>query len=127
MNEKETAAGLPQTPGYRYARQVGAQLFVSGQVPNDETGQIVGLGDPAVQAKQCLDNLEKLLDVYDFTIADIQQLVIHVVGERANLTRAWEVVADFFKGEVPPATLLGVPVLGYARQLVEIDATVIKV
>lgn len=126
MNEKEIAAGLPQTPGYRYANQVGAQLFVSGQVPNDETGSIVGLSDPAAQAKQCLLNLEKLLTAHDFTTGDIQQLVIHVVGERANLTRAWEVVADFFSGQVPPATLLGVPVLGYAKQLVEIDATVIK-
>ncbi|MFC3195333.1 RidA family protein [Marinicella sediminis] len=126
MNEQETAAGLPQTPGYQYARQVGQQLFVSGQVPNDGDGTIVGVGDPAVQAEQCLLNLQKLLSIHDFTTKHIQQLVIHVVGERSNLTRAWEVVEAYFSGQVPPATLLGVPVLGYADQLVEIDATIIK-
>ena len=126
MNKAEQQAGLPSTPGYHYARRVGKQLFVSGQVPNDADGQIIGPNDPAAQAKQCLKNLNTLLQVHGFGPADVQQLTIHVVGERANLTAAWEVITEAFPEGVPPATLLGVPVLGYAGQLVEIDATIIK-
>jgi len=126
MNEIETQAGLARTPGYRYARKTGNQLHVSGQVPIDTSGDIVGETDPYVQAQQCLANLELLLKCHDFEITDIQHLTIYVVGNRENLTSAWQVAKEKFPDGVPPATLLGVGLLGYEGQLVEIDATVIK-
>ncbi len=122
----ERAAGLATTPGYRYADRVGHQLFVAGQVPLDHEGDLVGVGDPAAQAGSCLDNLRTLLDVHGFDIADIRQLTVYVVGEHQNLLDTWAAVTDWFTGPVPPATLLGVNLLGYRDQLVEIDATVIR-
>jgi hypothetical protein len=32
VNEREIAAGLAETPGYRHADEVGDRLFVAGQV-----------------------------------------------------------------------------------------------
>lgn len=126
MNEAETAAGLPKTSNYRYAKQVGNQLFVAGQVPHDSDAQLAGKSDPSVQATQCLANLRQLLIVHGFSENDIQQLTIYVVGEAANLTSAWNALEQWFNGDVPPATLLGVAQLGYFEQLVEIDATIIR-
>ncbi|WP_299485281.1 RidA family protein [Acaryochloris sp. IP29b_bin.137] len=126
MNEAETAAGLPKTSNYRYAKQVDNQLFVAGQVPHDSNAQLVGKSDPSVQAAQCLANLRQLLNVYGFSENDIQQLTIYVVSEAENLASAWSAVEQWFGGEVPPATLLGVAQLGYVDQLVEIDATIIR-
>lgn len=126
MNEGEIAAGLAQTAGYRYAQLVGSQLFVAGQVPHDVAGKIVGIGDPAVQAVQCLKNQSTLLDVHGFNDSDIQRLVVYVVGDQTALASAWDAVLNWFDGRSPPATLLGVALLGYSDQLVEIDATVIK-
>ena len=126
MNERERAAGLPPTSSYQYAKCVGNQLFVAGQVPHDADAQLVGHGDPAAQAAQCLANLRQLLAVHSFDERDIQRLVIYVVGEHAHLTTAWQAVVAWFTGSVPPATLLGVAQLGYAGQLVEVDATVIR-
>ena len=126
MNNKEIQAGLSVTPGYYYAKQIGAQLFVSGQVPNDVAGDIVGINDPYAQAKQCLNNLELLLTVHNFQCIDIKQLTIYVVGKRSNLHSAWNAVSEKFSEAVPPATLLGVNTLGYDKQLVEIDAVVVK-
>jgi enamine deaminase RidA (YjgF/YER057c/UK114 family) len=83
----------------------------------------VGVGDAAAQATACLDNLATLLDVHGFERGDVRRLVIYVVGEHANLSVAWRAVTAWW-GEVPPATLLGVSLLGYPDQLVEIDATV---
>ncbi len=125
MNEKEIKAGLAVTPGYRYARRVGERLLIAGQVPLDGCGALVGVDDPAAQAGQCLENLKILLRCHGFDLADVQQLTVHVVGPREHLTAAWAVVTRCFTEGVPPATLLGVPVLGHAGQLVEIDATVI--
>ena len=53
-------------------------------------------------------------------------MTIYVVGERVNLTIAWSAVKAMFPNGVPPATLLGIATLGYEKQLVEIDATIIK-
>lgn len=126
MNEAELNAGLSATPQYRYADRLGDRLFVAGQVPLDSHGHLVGPQDPGAQALQCLRNLERLLAVHEFQVNDIRQLVVYVIGDQASLSAAWSAVADWFGGQVPPATLLGVAALGYVGQLVEIDATVIK-
>lgn len=126
MNEGERAAGLAQTSMYRYAQRVGPQLFVAGQVPHDAMAQLVGRNDPYAQATQCLENLRILLKYHQFDQSDIRQLVVYVVGEQENLTQAWKAVVQWFDQQVPPATLLGVALLGYRDQLVEIDATIVK-
>ncbi len=126
MNDDELAAGLAPTPGYRYADVVGDRLFVAGQVPHDEHGTVVGVGDSRRQATQCLDNLRSVIGVHGFELADVRQLTIYVVGEHTNLTTAWDAVTAWFEGPVPPATLLGVNDLGYTDQLVEIDATILR-
>lgn len=127
MNEAELKAGLPATPQYQYAQQVGERLFVAGQVPNDALGRIVALGDAQAQATHCLRNLRTVLAVHGFDILDIRKLLVYVVGEQSALSAAWGGVSEFFDGRVPPATLLGVARLGYEGQLVEVDATVLKV
>lgn len=124
MNEAEIAAGLAETPGYRYAEVVDGHLHLAGQVPHDAAGGLVAPDDHRGQAVACLDNLRTLLDVHGFEATDIRHLTIHVVGERPDLGAAWTGVLDWWDGEVPPATLLGVPVLGHPGQLVEIDSRI---
>ncbi len=126
MNRIERQAGLAETACYRYAKRIDHQLYVSGQVPNDNSGEIVGRDDPCIQVRQCLANLEMLLKVHGFDKDDIQHMTVYVVGERNNLNLAWSAVKDVFPHGVPPATLLGVSLLGYENQLVEIDATIAK-
>lgn len=126
MNEAEIAAGLPSTPHYQYAQRVGSQLFLAGQVPQAADGSIVAPGDPCAQASQCLANLSKVLAVHGFAMLDIRRLVVYIVGEQVDLSAAWGVVTEYFGGQVPPATLLGVARLGHPGQVVEIDATVVK-
>ena len=126
MNELEVEHGLAPTPGYRYANRVGNQLFVAGQVPLNANGKIIGLDNPALQATECLNNLQLLLSVHGFSEKDIQHITVYVVGPTEDLSLAWNSVKEHFKHSVPPATLLGVARLGYPGQLVEIDATVIR-
>ncbi len=122
MNDDERAAGLAETPGYRYADIVGNRLFVAGQVPHDAAGELLGPSDPRTQAIGCLDNLRTLVELRDFVLADVRHLTIYVVGDQEALADAWDGVRSWFDGEVPPATLLGVNLLGHPGQLVEIDA-----
>ncbi len=124
LNEGELRAGLAQTSNYRYADRVGGRLFIAGQVPRDAHANVVGHGDPAAQARQCLANLFTLIAHHGFSKDDIHQLTVYVVGPHQNLLDAWGEVTTCFERNVPPATLLGVALLGYADQLVEIDAVV---
>lgn len=126
MNEDELSAGLAETPLYRYADVVGAELFVAGQVPLDACGELVGVDDPALQTTQCLNNLRTLVETHDFALTDVRRLTIYVVGEHQNLLDAWDAVTAWWSNEVPPATLLGVNNLGYSTQLVEVDARVVR-
>ena len=126
MNEAEMNSGLAKTPGYRYADRVGNQLFISGQMPWNEEGEIVGRNNPEIQAETCLNNLNKLLRLYGFEITDLRRITVYVVGNRDDLTVAWNAVRSWFNDAVPPATLLGVALLGYPDQMVEIDATIVK-
>lgn len=124
MNELEQASGLAATPGYRYARRHGDELHVAGQVPLDGDGELVAPGVGFVQVRQCLGNLILLLECHGFAQGDIHHLRIYVVGAREQMTRCWDATRTFFGGDVPPATLLGVTLLGYDEQVVEIDAVV---
>jgi 2-iminobutanoate/2-iminopropanoate deaminase len=126
VNDMELAAGLAATAGYRYADTIGNELFVAGQVPLDGDGDLVGVGDPDRQARRCLDNLRTLVEAHGFGIGDAHQLTVYVVGEHRALLDAWRAVVDWFDGEVPPATLLGVGLLGHTDQLVEIDARIVR-
>lgn len=124
MNEREIAAGLASTPSYRYADRVGDHLHLAGQVPLDAAGLLVGAGDAQAQVRQCAKNLFTVVEAHGFGREDIHQLKVYVVGEQHVLHDAWVAVVECFDGNVPPATLLGVNLLGYAGQLIELDAHV---
>jgi enamine deaminase RidA (YjgF/YER057c/UK114 family) len=47
-------------------------------------------------------------------------------SDRADLVTAWQVVRETFGTWDPPSTLLGVTVLGFPGQLVEVEATAVR-
>lgn len=127
MNEAELAAGLPATSSYRYADVVGDRMYVAGQMPAAADRTLVAPGDAAAQAARCLVNLRTLLGVHGFTEADVRHLRVYVVGPADHMRAAWAAVVAHFDGNVPPATLLGVTLLGWDGQLVEVDAVIERV
>ena len=54
---------------------------------------------------------------------DIVKTTVYVATtDDADLAAAWNVVEELFGTDGPPSTLLGVAVLGWPGQLVEIEA-----
>jgi len=119
------ADGLYQDTGYAYAAIAppGSLVFAAGACPIDETGQVVGGSDYVLQARQAMANLVKALAEAGVGLGDVLKTTIYVASaDAADLGAVWDVVhADFAEYE-PPSTLLGVSVLGYIGQLVEIEA-----
>ena len=123
------AAGLTDAVPYAYASvvPVGTRVVhTAGACPIDEHDRVVALGDVPGQAHQVMDNLEVALRAAGATLADVVRTTVYVAStDRADLVAAWNVVRARFGDHDPPSTLLGVTVLGYENQLVEVDAIAI--
>jgi enamine deaminase RidA (YjgF/YER057c/UK114 family) len=114
-------AGVPYS--YVAIAAPGVTVFTAGACPLDANGEVVGPGDVAVQARQAVDNLLVTLDAAGCSTEDIVKTTTYVAtSDRADLGVAWRVVEEVFGAQGPPSTLLGVTVLGWPGQLVEIDA-----
>jgi enamine deaminase RidA (YjgF/YER057c/UK114 family) len=55
-------------------------------------------------------------------VQHIVRTTVYVVGSRDEMAQAWAAVAGRLLPHRPPSTLLGVTVLGYPQQLIEIEA-----
>jgi enamine deaminase RidA (YjgF/YER057c/UK114 family) len=113
---------FPGVP-YAYAATVPGLVFTAGACPLDEQGAVVAPGDVAAQARRSLANLRTTLDECGLTVRDVVKTTVYVASaDRADLVAAWDEVAAAFGEHDVPSTLLGVTVLGYPDQLVEIEA-----
>lgn len=108
---------------YEYATVVpgGSLLITAGACPLDSEGRVVSPGDVEAQAARALDNLVAVLARHRCGPQHLVKTTIYVVGDREDLVRAWDVVAARVAPHRPPSTLLGVALLGYPEQLVEIE------
>ena len=99
----------------------GATLFTAGACPLDAEGRVVAPDDHRAQAERALANLLAVLAGHGAGPEHLVRTTVYVVGDRDDLAAAWDVVATGLAPARPPSTLLGVTVLGYPDQLVEID------
>ena len=126
--QRSNVPGLAEPPGYVHLATVGEArlVFVAGQVPLDERGELVGRGDAIAQARQCLRNLAACLAAAGATPQDVIRTTVYVAGEdQERLAGVWRALLESELSAVvrTPATLLGVRHLGYDGQLVEIECT----
>jgi enamine deaminase RidA (YjgF/YER057c/UK114 family) len=120
------SGSLSDVAEYAYAATAPAEarlVFLAGSCPLEEDGSTAGVGDYAAQAAKCVENMRTALAEAGAGIDDVISTRVLVASTRqADLVTAWEVVRDAFGDHDVPSTLLGVTVLGYDDQLVEIEA-----
>lgn len=117
---------LSEHAPYAYAAvtQDAARLvFTAGACPLDASGDTVHVGDVAGQAEQVMANLAVALRAAGAGLTDVVKTTVYVASqEQEDLRAAWEVVRRHLGDHAAPSTLLGVAVLGYRNQLVEVEA-----
>lgn len=118
----DLAAGVP----YAYTATVGDRsllVFTAGACPLDGSGATVAPGDVTAQAEAVMANLRRALQAAGANLDDVVKTTVYVASrDRSDLVAAWRVVHGSFGSHEPPSTLLGVSVLGYPDQLVEVEA-----
>jgi enamine deaminase RidA (YjgF/YER057c/UK114 family) len=122
------SAALAETIPYAYAAVTppGRLVFTAGACPLDHNGAVVSPGDVAAQAQQVMANLEVALGAAGAVLTDVAKTTVYVASSsRTDLVTAWQVVRDAFGDHDAPSTLLGVEILGYPDQLVEVEAVAV--
>ncbi|MGE5434637.1 MAG: RidA family protein [Candidatus Doudnabacteria bacterium] len=105
-------------------RAEGPLLFVSGVVPVDGAGRLVGADDVVAQARQVFSNLGAVLAAGGATFADVVKVTVFLtdVDDRARIN----VVRQEAFGEARPAsTLVEIAGLAIPGARIEVDAVAV--
>ncbi|MFE5243366.1 MULTISPECIES: RidA family protein [unclassified Streptomyces] len=117
---------LSDVAEYAYAATAPAAarlIFLAGSCPLNEDGSTAAVGDYAGQAAKAFENMRTALADAGASLEDVISTRVLVASSRQeDLVTAWGVVREGFGDHDAPSTLLGVTVLGYHDQLVEIEA-----
>ncbi len=120
------ASALSDAAQYAYAATAPKEarlIFLAGACPLNDDGSTAAVGDYSGQAAKCIETLKGALAAAGADLNDvISTRVLVASNRRRDLVTAWDVVRDAFAAHDVPSTLLGVTVLGYDDQLVEIEA-----
>lgn len=120
---------LAQSVPYAYAASTttaGRVVFTAGACPLDADGRTVAVGDVVGQTEQVMVNLRVALEDAGAGLADVLMTHVYVAStSREDLAAAWEVVRRQLGDHDAPGTLLGVTVLGWPDQLVEVEAVAV--
>jgi 2-iminobutanoate/2-iminopropanoate deaminase len=100
---------------------VGNQVFVSGMTAHDLEGNVTGGKDMYSQARQAFDKIRALMESAGGSMSDIVKLTIFVtdISERKEVWRARE---EYFSGNFPACSLIGISALATPELKVEIEA-----
>jgi reactive intermediate/imine deaminase len=106
---------------YTDAVRAGDLLFVSGFVPVDGDGQLVGGDDDVAQTRQVFANLAAVLAAAGATFADVVKVTVYLtdIEDRARIN---PVRQEVFRDTRPASTLVEVSALATPGARVEIDA-----
>lgn len=98
-------------------------VFVAGQEPEDENGDLIGPGDLAVQARQVFDNLGRALAAAGARPQQVTKITIFVAGyRREQLATIEEARVTLFGDHKPADTVVGVQALSRPEYLIEVEA-----
>ncbi|MFI5533171.1 RidA family protein [Kitasatospora sp. NPDC051853] len=118
-----TPPGVHPSPRYSHVvSATGRQVHVSGQVPLDEKGDLVGEGDALAQARQVFANIGHCLAAADATFDHLVKLTIFVtdIAHLDAVRTAWDEHLD--PAHAPASSAVQVAALFRPGLLLEIEA-----
>jgi 2-iminobutanoate/2-iminopropanoate deaminase len=120
---KQFVRPLPgQTPPYNLGIKAGDVIYVSGQLPTDDKGNLVP-GDITAQAKQVFDNLRYVLQQAGSSLDNAVHATV-MLQNATDFPALDQIYRQQFKGE-PPARTTIIGTMVRAGALLEIQVTAV--
>ncbi|MBN1856283.1 MAG: RidA family protein [Dehalococcoidia bacterium] len=98
----------------------GTLVVISGQVPWDAEGKLVGPGDLKAQTVQVFENLKNMLAAAGATFSDVVKLGIFLKN-REDFAVFKDIRAQYLTAPFPPTTLLVVKDLAREEWMLEVE------
>lgn len=118
------AEGADIACGYSYGVLVGRQLWVSGQVPFNANGELVGEGDFEAQAVQVHENLKSVVEEAGGSLDDVVKITTYITDP--EFRRPIQAVRlRYFTGPRYPASATVVADMVVPGVLVEVEAVAV--
>lgn len=118
-------AGLPEPMShYTDAVRANGLLFVSGCLPVDERGRLVGGNDVVAQARHVFANIERVLAAAGAGFADVLKVTVYLT-DIADRPRINPVRQEVFGAARPASTLVEVARLALDGARLEVDAVAV--
>ena len=113
-----------KTVGYSHAIRTGNTLYISGQVPQDVNGNLVGPGDIKMQGEQVYANLRAVVESCGGTMDNIVKLTTYATNLAFRPALA-EIRNLYFPKDPPASTFVVISSLAEPGYLVEVEATAV--
>ena len=129
MTEKRFLSPDTMAPPFGYSHVVDSPadriVYISGQVPLDGDGQLVGEGDFEAQTRQVFQNLTRALEAADAAWSDVVKLN-YFLTDVSQIMSVRAIRDEYVDTERPPAsTLVQVSGLFRPEVMVEIEAVAV--
>ena len=102
-----------------------AIAFISGQAPISADGQLVGEDDFEAQVRQVFENLRAVLGEAGMGFDAVVKLTVYLT-DMSRLRAYTQIKGEFFVGEQPASTALGVTALARPEMMVEVEAVAVR-
>ncbi len=114
---------LSVPPGYTHVVEVrgGRTIYISGQVPLDKAGNLVGRGDFAAQATQVFENLNLALASVGATFENVVKITTYIT-DMIKIQTLREIRSKFYAENPPASTLVQIGKLAQPDFMIEIEA-----
>lgn len=106
------------------AHRVGDLIFVSGQAGIDHDGRIVGVGEFETQARQALENLDRVLRTGGSSLANVVKVTIFLT-DMTHFDKVVELRRQWFTPPYPADTIVEVTSLYSPDAMFEIEAVAV--
>ena len=115
-------APLYVPPGYSHVVEVqgGRTIYISGQVPFDQAGKVVGAGDFAAQTTQVFENLKLALASVGATFDNVVKNNMYVTN-MSNIQTLREIRLKYYAKNAPASTLVEISKLAHPEFMIEIE------
>jgi reactive intermediate/imine deaminase len=126
VREEIRAPGQPEPIShYTDAVRAGDLVFVSGCVPVDAEGALVGGDDVVAQARQALSNVGEVLAAAGASFADVAKVTVFLtdIDDRPRIN---PVRREFFGDARPASTVVEVSRLAVPGAKIEVEAVAVR-